>query len=182
MPDAVALLRTRVPDLEQATAERIASEFWRLPLALEQAAAYLDQTGQPPEEYLELLRTRAADLYRRGRVASRSDTVATLWDISLDRVASESPAAAQLLEICACLGPEPVPLDLFTGHLDLLPGPLSSTANDQVAFNDTVAVLVDYSLAKRSRAGLQVHRLVQAAVRARTEGTPIPASQPQGEP
>jgi hypothetical protein len=182
LPDAVALLRTRVPDLEQATGEQVAAELERLPLALEQAAAYLDQTGQPVEEYLDLLRSRAADLYRRGRVSSRTDTIATLWDISLDRVYAESPAALQLLEVCAYLAPEPIPLDLFAAHPDLLPAPLSAVAGDPVAFNDAVAVLVDYSLVKRSRAGLQMHRLVQAAVRARRDSTQIPARLPEGTP
>ena len=41
LADAVRLLRSRVPDLGQETAEQIAAELGRLPLALEQAAAYL---------------------------------------------------------------------------------------------------------------------------------------------
>jgi hypothetical protein len=180
--DAVRLLRTRVPDLDQATGEAIAAELGRLPLALEQAAAYMDRAQQPAEEYLQLLRSRAAELYARGRVSSRTDTVATLWNVSLDRAAAEDPAAVQLLEICSYLAPEPVPLDLFTGHTDLLPAPLSAAAADPLAFTDTVAVLADYSLAKRSGAGLQVHRLVQAAVRARRDGTRLPAQTPQSRP
>jgi tetratricopeptide (TPR) repeat protein len=164
--DAVALMRTRAPDLEQDTAEHIAKELGRLPLALEQAGAYLDRTRAPGEEYLELLRSGAADLEPAG---SHAKTVATLSDISLERVAADSPEAIQLLEVCAYLAPEPVPLDLFTAHPGLLPEPLSKTAGDRVAFNDTIAVLVDYSLAKRSRAGLQMHRRVQAAARARRD-------------
>ena len=37
------MLRARVPDLGQQTGEQIAEELGRLPLALEQAAAYLDR-------------------------------------------------------------------------------------------------------------------------------------------
>lgn len=73
----------------------------------------------------------------------------------------------QLLDICAYLAPRPVPLDLFTGHPEMLPEPLAATAGDPLAFTDTVAIIVDYSLAKRTEAGLQLHRLVQAAIRAR---------------
>jgi hypothetical protein len=40
--------------------------------------------------------------------------------------------------------------------------PLSSAATDQLAFNEAVAALADYSLAKRTPVGLQLHRLVQA--------------------
>jgi TIR domain/NB-ARC domain len=165
--DAVALLRTRVPGLEQETGELIAAELGRLPLALEQAAAYLDQTQIPPGEYLELLRVRAAEMYARGRAGDRPDTIATLWDLSLEKITQENPAAVQLLDICAYLAPRPVPLDLFTGHPGQLPEPLAAAAADQLAFTDTVAVAVDYSLAKRTPAGLQLHRLVQAAIRGR---------------
>jgi hypothetical protein len=86
----------------------------------------------------------------------------------------------QLLDVCAYLAPEPIPLDLFTAHPGELPEPLSSAAADQLAFGDTVAVLVDYSLAKRTATGLQLHRLIQATIRARHD-SPVP-SRPQTLP
>ncbi len=167
---AVALLRTRVPDLDQQTGELIAEELERLPLALEQAAAYLDQTQLPPEEYLDLLQARTAEMHARGRAGDRPDTIATLWDLSLEQITRQDLAAVQLLDICACLASRPIPLDLFTDHPDLLPEPLSAVAADRLAFIDTVGVVIDYSLAKRTAAGLQLHRLVQAAIRARPSG------------
>jgi tetratricopeptide (TPR) repeat protein len=190
LPAAVRLLRSRVSDLGQDAGEQIAQELGRLPLALEQAAAYLDRAQMPGREYLDLLRTRAADLHARGQVTARQDTIATLWDISLERISGESPAAVQLLDICAYLAPEPIPLDLFTTRPGQLPEPLSSAAADQLAFGDTVAVLVDYSLAKRTPAGLQLHRLVQATIRARHNSTAPPqdtlisdqASEPRTRP
>ena len=133
----------------------------------------------PGREYLELLRSRAAELHARGQVSGRSDTIATLWDISLHRISGQNPAAVQLLDICAYLAPEPVPLDLFTAHPGQLPEPLSPAVADPLAFNEAVAVLVDYSLAKRTIAGLQLHRLVQAAIRARHDPTPPPRPQPR---
>ena len=166
LPDAARLLRARVPGLGQEIAELIAEELGRLPLALEQAAAYLDQSQMPGGEYLELLR-RAADLYGRGQVAGREDTIATLWDLTLERITGANPAAVQLLGVSAYLAPEPISLDLFTTDPGLLPEPLRSAASDQLAFSDTIAVLVDYSLAKRAASGLKLHRLVQAAIRAR---------------
>jgi len=164
---AVTLLRTRVSDLDEDVAQEIAGELGRLPLALEQAAAYLDRSAMPPRDYLSLLRRRAADLYARGQVGGRHDTIATLWDIALQRISSEDPAAVVLLELCAYLAPEPIPLDLFSLHGDLLPEPLSSAAADELAFNEVIGTLVDYSLAKRTQSGLQLHRLVQGVIRAR---------------
>jgi hypothetical protein len=181
--DAVQMLRARVPDLDQRTGEQIAEELGRLPLALEQAAAWLDRSQMPADEYLELLRTRGGELYRRGEVGDRSDTIATLWEISVGRITAENPAAVQLLGVCAYLAPEPVPLDLFTAHADLLPEPLSSAAADPLAFTDAIAVLVDYSVAKRTPAGLQLHRLVQATIRARDTSPAHPvAGTSQGTP
>jgi hypothetical protein len=183
LPDAVRMLRARVPGLGQQTGEQIAEELGRLPLALEQAAAWLDRSQMPGQEYLELLRSRGGELYGRGQVSDRSDTIATLWEISMGRITAENPAAVQLLGVCAYLAPEPVPLDLFTGHADLLPEPLSSAAADRLAFSEAIAVLVDYSLAKRTPAGLQLHRLVQATIRAR-DSSPArpPANTSRGTP
>jgi hypothetical protein len=172
LPAAVTLLRTRVPDLPEDVGEQIARELGQLPLALEQAAAYLDRSAMPPGDYLALLAQRAKDLYPRGQVAGRGDTIATLWDITLERISTEQPAAVVLLDLCAYLAPEPIPLDLFTSHAELLPQPLAAAAADLLAFNEVVAALVDYSLAKRTQAGLQLHRLVQGVIRARHPGTP----------
>ena len=181
--DAVRMLRARVPGLDHQTGEQIAEELGRLPLALEQAAAWLDRSQMPGEEYLELLRSRGAELYARGQVSGRPDTIATLWDISVGRITAENPAAVQLLAVCAYLAPEPVPLDLFTAHADLLPEPLASAAADRLAFTDAIAVLVDYSLAKRTPAGLQLHRLVQATIRTRDSSPAHPsASEPRDAP
>jgi TIR domain/NB-ARC domain len=173
LPDAVRILQTRVPGLDQEIAGQIAEELGRLPLALEQAAAWLDRSQMPATAYLEPLRSRDVDLYARGQVSGRSETIATLWEISVGRITAENLAAVQLLGVCAYLAPEPVQLDLFTGHAEVLPGPLSAAAADQVAFGDAIAVLIDYSLAKRTPAGLQLHRLVQAAIRARDSGPAV---------
>jgi TIR domain/NB-ARC domain len=170
--EALALLRTRVPDLPQDTGLELAEELGFLPLALDQAAAYMNRTQKPAGDYLRLLRERADELYRRGRVSGRDDTMATLWDISLERITEEDQAAAQLLDLCAYLAPEGIPLDLFTGHPDLLADPLASAAADELAFDEAIAVLVDYSLLKRTETGLQIHRVLQGALRARHQHQP----------
>ena len=173
--EAIALLRRRAPLLTDAEAGQLAIRLGDLPLALDQAAAYLDQTGMTPEEYLRLLETRSADLHRRGQTPGHPGTVATVWAVSLDRLRDTAPAAVQLLELCAWLGPEPIPLDLYTGHCDKLPEPLAQTAADPIAFSDAVGALIDYSLGRRVGSSLVVHRLIQDVTRHR------PAEQPRGE-
>jgi hypothetical protein len=112
-----------------------------LPLALEQAAAYLDQTQLPTDEYLDLLAIRGADMYGRGRVIDHGHTIATLWVLSLDQLRAKQPAAVQLLNLCAYLAPEPIPLDLFTDHLNYLASPLNGVASDPVAFAEAIGAL-----------------------------------------
>jgi tetratricopeptide (TPR) repeat protein len=163
--EAVQLLWRRCPGIDPAFAEQITWELGRLPLALEQAAVYMDRSGLAAQDYLALWRTRSKDLHGRGHPDYHRDTIATLWQISLEHLQQENPAAVQLLGICAWLAPEPIPLDLFTTHPDRLPQPLAGTADDTLAFTDTVTAVVDYSLAKRSPTSLQMHRLVQDVIR-----------------
>ena len=74
-----------------------------------------------------------------------------------------------------------IPLDLFTAHPELLPEPLATAAADELAFNEAIGTLVDYSLVKRTAAGLQIHRLVQGAIRARHAAKRPPLARP-GDP
>ncbi|HEV2783999.1 MAG TPA: FxSxx-COOH system tetratricopeptide repeat protein [Actinophytocola sp.] len=171
LPAAVRLLRSRVPDLDQDIAEQLAEQLGRLPLGLEQAAAYLDRTQTPAADYLHLLQTAPRAMLADGVVHAHGHSLATVWNLSLDRIAREDPAAMELLGICAYLAPEAIPLDLFTLHPDELPPPLAKAVADPVVFNNAIATLIDYSLAKRTSTSLQLHRLVQAAVRLRHQTT-----------
>ncbi|WP_307874237.1 FxSxx-COOH system tetratricopeptide repeat protein [Frankia sp. AgW1.1] len=166
--EAVALLAARVPGIGLEAAGRIVALLGFLPLAVEQAAGYLRQTGMPAVEYAALVESRLGDMLRRGRVADRPGvTVANLWALSMARLRAEAPAAGALLELCALCGPDPIPLDLVTGGTaELDEGPMRVAAADPVAWADTVGAVVGYSLARRDGAALTVHRLIAAATRA----------------
>src|SRR5215468_3554077 len=72
--------------------------------------------------------------------------------------------------MCAYLAAEPIPLELFTRHRDLLPEPLADAAADPLEFTENVGMLVDYSLARRTDTGLALHRLIQAVSRTHLPG------------
>ena len=165
LPEAVDLLARRRPGIDPHAAEQIARELDGLPLALEQVAAYMDQAGLTGPEYLQLWRERSSDLHGRGHPDHHRDTIATLWQLSLERLRTRNPAAVQMLGICAWLAPDPIPLDLFTAHPAALPQPLAGVVQDALAFTETIAATVDYSLAWRTPTSLQMHRLVQDVVR-----------------
>jgi hypothetical protein len=122
-----------------------------LPLALEQAGAYVRETRIPLATYLERLRRFPALTMAKGRPRDRdpADTIATTWQASRDPVRSV-PGAVSLLEVCAFLGPEEVPRELFTRHLDFATDDLAGLADDPFALDEAIAALRRFALGSRS--------------------------------
>jgi tetratricopeptide (TPR) repeat protein len=162
--DAVAFLQRRV-GLDKADADRLSEALGDLPLALEQAAAYLEQTRTPPDQYLGLLASRAWELLALGRPTTSEQTIATTWSVSLKRLHTEAPAAQDLLSLCAFLAPDDIPRTLLHDHPDLLPEPLATAVRDPLAYGQALGALGRYSLATVTGEAISVHRLVQAVVR-----------------
>ena len=88
-------------------------------MALEQAGAYVEETGITLGDYLQRLRQFPALMLAQGEPRDRdpTDTVATTWQVSLERV-RPVPGALVLLEVAAFLAPEDLPRELFTQPLD----------------------------------------------------------------
>ena len=173
---AAEFLLTRTGDPDEATARELAAELGGLPLALEQAAAYMEATGTLLVGYLRLFRARQADLLARGEAAGHPSGVAATLGLALSRLATEVTATG-LLRLLAFLSPEPVPLTLlFAGGRDIgLPGPAWEAVvpllGDLVAMGDAVAALRRYSLVTPAGPGqVLVHRLVQVMARAQLAG------------
>jgi tetratricopeptide (TPR) repeat protein len=168
-PYAVAFLRHRLgrddPDFDQ-----LAAALGDLPLALEQAAAYVEETHTPPGEYLELLGTRARELFALGRPATSERTIATIWSMALGRLHSEAPAAEHLLSLCAFLAPDEIPRWLLQDYPHMLPEPLARVVQDQLDFQQALGTLGRYALAAITDDAISVHRLVQAVVRHQLSG------------
>ena len=175
---AAQFLTARTGDGDQEVGVELAGELGGLPLALEQAAAYMQATGTTLGRYLGLFRTRQADLLARGEAAGHRQHVAATLGLALARLSLDAPAAG-LARLLAFLAPEPVPLGLLLARQDAAEGlgaevarTLGPLLGDPVAIGDAVAALRRYSLAAALGDGLvQVHRLVQAVTRAQlTDG------------
>ena len=93
---AADFLVNRTGDPDWAAARELAAELGGLPLALEQAAAYLQATGTALASYLSLFRYRQADLLSRGEASGHPADVAATLGLALSRLAGEAPAAAGL--------------------------------------------------------------------------------------
>ena len=161
------LLRRTGQDVRD-TAGKVADAVGGLPLALEQAAAYMDETKCSISHYLDLLKEHEPDLLARGSESQDyPHTVATTWGLSFEQAKEVCAAAADLLNLCAFLGPDDIPLDIIREGAEHLPERLAEAAGDDLAWDDAIAALRRYSLLELSGDGLTVHRLVQAVTQDR---------------
>ena len=167
--DSTALLLRRTASQDEESATALAEFLGDLPLALEEAAAYVEETQIALADYLRLARERTVDLFNLDRPAGDEQRVATTWSVSLDRVRTQTPAAEALLELCAFLAPRDIPRDLPSHAPDRLPFPLAEVVTDPLAYNEVVRALSRYSLAAVTPATLGVHSLIQTVVRARLD-------------
>jgi Tetratricopeptide repeat len=175
---AADFLVNRTGDPDRAAARELADRLGGLPLALEQAAAYMQATGTTLARYLPLFRARQADLLTRGQASGHPADVAATLGLALSRLAEDAPPAAGLMRLLAFLAPEPVPLNLLltdeqaAGLLDPeVAAEVGQLLGDPVAAGDAMTALRRYSLVTPAGDGLVlVHRMVQAITRAQLTG------------
>jgi hypothetical protein len=163
--ESITLLRRRAPQLTESDAGRIAKALGDLPLALAQAGAYLADTAASAENYLTLLAERTTELLAQGAPPTYPVSLAASTEIALDRLGAQSAAGLQLLTLAAYLGPEPIPLTLFTAHTAQLPDSLAIAAADPLAFAALSRLLRQCGLARVESATLTLHRLLAAILR-----------------
>ncbi|MER5931133.1 FxSxx-COOH system tetratricopeptide repeat protein [Streptomyces sp. NPDC002054] len=167
--ESIALLQRRARDLSAEDADRLADALGDLPLAIEQAGAWHAATGMPVTEYLDLLEQRKPGILELDPSPDYPLSVAAAWNISLDQLADSNPAARQLLEICACMAPEPIPLSMLRGtrNVDITPE-LDPVLRDPVLLARATRDLSKLSLIKLDHKNrtLHMHRLMQAVLTA----------------
>ena len=102
-------------------AKALLSELTYLPLAIVQAAAYINENGTSSAEYLSLLREKEEDVIDLlskdfdddGRYQNAKNPVATTWLISFEQIRRRDPLAADYLSFMACVEPKDVPQSLL---------------------------------------------------------------------
>ncbi|HEV2254220.1 MAG TPA: DUF4062 domain-containing protein, partial [Streptosporangiaceae bacterium] len=168
---AAEFLVGRTGDADRRAALELAGELGGLPLALEQAAAYVQVTGDSLAGYLAAFRRRRPDLLGRGEPTGYPGTVATTWRLAFEDLARAAPGAAGLLRLLAFCAPEAIPLRLLLQPRPGLAGRLGEQVTpvlaplleDPLAAGDAIAALRRYSLISPPADGtVSVHRLVQA--------------------
>ncbi|MFB8440664.1 FxSxx-COOH system tetratricopeptide repeat protein [Streptomyces niveus] len=163
--DATELLtRTAGPyaTVESRDAAALAAELGHLPLALEQAGAYINNHGISCGAYLERLRRYPARMFATAYAGSTDRrTIARVWRVTLSTIADRDPLAAEILSTLAWLAPDRLPQDLLAGF------------GDPLAVDDALALLAGYSMITKMPPHLRVHRLVQAVARTADPADPL---------
>ncbi|MGW4062823.1 tetratricopeptide repeat protein, partial [Amycolatopsis sp. NPDC004747] len=147
------IVRLEWPEADLAGAERLCGELGWLPLAVEQAAAYLAQTRTSPAAYLDLLARFPARIFTataEGGDAQR--TMARVWHVTLDRLA-DTPAAGRVLRQLAWFAPNEIPRYLLAGEVE------------EPELSEVLGRLAAYSMITLTGNSVAVHRLVQAVTR-----------------
>src|SRR5579875_1343188 len=147
-----------------------------LPLALDQAGAYIGETRCSLSGYMQLYQKHRKELLARRSERQKlytayKESVATTWSISFSRVEQQCPAAAKLLDLCAFLHPDAIPEEIllagtFAAHTKMRP-----IVDSALQLNQACEVLLRYSLIRRNTAAnlLSIHRLVQAVLQDRMD-------------
>jgi Flp pilus assembly protein TadD len=155
---------------DRAAALALSRELDGLPLALDQAGAFIEEMTSSPAEYLDLFRTeRDALLRRRGGLGGRDHdhaSVTTTFSLAFAQVEHDHPAAADLLRLCAVLDPDAIPEEVLTAGAPHLGERLGPAAADKLALTTTIGAACRFSLLSRDTAArtLTLHRLVQAVL------------------
>ncbi|MEV6777583.1 tetratricopeptide repeat protein [Streptomyces syringium] len=167
-PDASTDLLMRItgePDGPDDALAELAAELGHLPLALTQAAAYIQHTAITPASYLARLRRHPARMFAASATDNHERTIARVWQLTLQAIAARDPLAVDILRTFAWLGPDDVPRELAEALDD-----------DPIAVDEALALLHAYSMITLTPRTFTVHRLVQAVAR-----TPDPADPHRAE-
>ncbi|HKG45502.1 MAG TPA: FxSxx-COOH system tetratricopeptide repeat protein [Pyrinomonadaceae bacterium] len=163
-----ALSRTEAEALKQ-----LAKILDYLPLALEQAGAYIAKTDCSFVDYLSCFRTQGLTLLEKSGavLGDYPSSVAATWLLNFKQVEQASKASADLLRASAFLDPDSIPVEFFLNAASELGPAISSKLSDfksyPLALDELLVPICNYSLIIRDLSGRSytIHRLVQAALR-----------------
>src|SRR5947209_3802411 len=156
---------------DQEAVLEVAELFDGLPLALDQAGAYIEETGCSLSDYFDRYRrSRTGLLSRRGSLLTdHPESVNATFTLSFEKVERACPGGAELLQLCAFLDPDAIPEEMIREGASELGPILGPIAADPFELDDVIAELRRTSLLQRDADAkmLSMHRVVQAVVKSR---------------
>jgi len=167
-----------VPDAELGAASEedkdaalsLSRQMQGLPLALDQAGAYLDDVGMTPAQYLQLYQTRSAELLaeRGDNPTGHPEPVSVTFSLAFRKLEQINPAAIELLRACAFFVFFGIPEEVFTDGAAVWGENLGAAASDSLLWNRAIKDVRRFSLLRydAETKTFTVHRLVQMQLQA----------------
>jgi cellulose biosynthesis protein BcsQ/tetratricopeptide (TPR) repeat protein len=166
--ESVAHLLRHIPDLAIEDARQVAEALGHLPLAVEQASAWLEQTGMQARVYVAELATQTAKILGLNQPSDYPMPVVATWNLSFERLKERSPAAVRLLQLCAFFSPGPISMDLlYSDEMNASLLPFDKALTEKLMLGRVIRDISRFALIKVDQGSnsLQIHRLVQAVIR-----------------
>jgi tetratricopeptide (TPR) repeat protein len=166
LPLSASLQDAREQDV--LLASQLVHQLGGLPLAIDQAAAFLEETSTALQEYLDAFGRHRRELMERrgGSQLDHPAPAAATLSLSLELLAARDPVAADLLRLCAFLDPDEIPEEILTEGAPSVCPSLRVISGADLRLNQAIASLRRFSLVTRNpaRKALTIHRLVQACL------------------
>jgi tetratricopeptide (TPR) repeat protein len=155
-------------EADREFADEITRKVGGLPLALDQAGAFIEEMSSSLAEYLKLYRKAGAELRaKRGGIISDHEPVTITFSLAFQQVASANAAAADMLRACAFLAPDAIPEEIFVSGAGELGENLSPMADGGINLVKMMGEAGRFSLLRRNaKSGtIEIHRLVQEVLK-----------------
>ncbi len=165
--ESVGHLVRHVPNLDEADAKRVADALGHLPLAVEQAAAWLAETGMAAASYAEWLETQATSALGLNKPLDYPKPVVAAWNLSISQLRERSLTSMRLLQILAFCSPGPISETLlYSDAMIESLRPYDRTLSKQM-LSQVIGEISRFALVKveQSSNPVQIHRLVQEVIR-----------------
>ena len=158
-----------VKEIDQSEMAELLGHLEHLPLAIAQAASYIQVRQMSVSAYLQMIRgasDRSQTVMMDSAAARHGDTdeiprsIMTTWNLALTQIAEENPRAIDLLHFLSLLGPN-VPIRTLRSKVM---GALK--LDEDIAFHDAMGLLASYRLVIPSHSNdfdestYRLHRLV----------------------
>lgn len=146
--------------------DRLTELMGGLPLALEQACAYMAAHGTPIEIYIRLFEEQQEELWKRETPPKDYQaTIMTTWEMAFKKIQGTHPAAKQLLNLFAFFGPDDIPVSIIKTYSDNFPEELRNAVHNPIELEENLSTIYRYSLVERNGGFISFHRLVQDVIR-----------------
>jgi tetratricopeptide (TPR) repeat protein len=157
-------MKVRLFDLSYAPeVDKLVEVLGRIPLAITQAAAFINRNKINIQEYIEqlamdkqnLMQYLSKDLQDPRREPGFPNSVFRTWKLSFDQIQTESPRAAEILSLMAMLDGRSIPEDLVGRDDERL-----------VDFQTAIGTLDAYSMISKEVGGktCAIHPLIQLSI------------------